>query len=180
MSTSVYCLTDSASQANDIVHILRDGGFLGDDISVLFPNSIASFYVDHDKGNATALHNIPPMTLNGGVAGGTLGWLTAIGEIDIPSVGRFVAAGPLMSALRSATPDATADVISDCLMSMDLPDYVARHCCIKIIGGQFMVSVMCRNEDRAKDAKKFYGRISAHDIGCSESDHPASDNSAKC
>src|SRR5436305_14150086 len=98
MSKSVFCLCDTAGQAENIVDGLRAAGFSNNDISVLFPDRSGTrdfAYEQHTKTPEGATAG----GLVGGTAGGVLGWLAGIGTLAIPGIGPFLAAGPLMAAL---------------------------------------------------------------------------------
>jgi hypothetical protein len=160
MPTNVYCLADHTAQANDIVHALRDGGFPGEDISVLFPD-VSEF--------ARLRRAMVPQGFGAGdVVGGTLGWLAGIGVLTIAGVGPFVAAGPVM-ALLSGTPAGAAGAgISACLLSLGMPEYAARRYEAKIKNGEILIAAIANNLQQIGVAKDVFIRSGGTDIGYAE------------
>src|SRR5437016_12525726 len=101
MSKSVFCLCDTAGQAESIVDGLRAAGFSNNDISVLFPDKSGTRDFAHEQ-HTKAPEGAATGAGAGGAVGGVLGWLVGIGSLAIPGVGPFIAAGPLMAALAGA------------------------------------------------------------------------------
>src|SRR6058998_4389173 len=98
MSKSVFCLCDTAGQAENIVDGLRAAGFSNNDISVLFPDTAGTkdfAYEQHTKAPEGAATGAGA----GLLLGGAFGWLMALGPLAVPGAGPFIAAGPLMIAL---------------------------------------------------------------------------------
>ena len=111
----------------------------------------------------------------GAVAGGTLGWLAGIDLLVIPSVGLFVAAGPIMALLSADPPDAlgtTTSRIAGCLMGLGMPEYVAKRYEGKIANGQFLIAVSTDDREQIANAAEIYDRTGAHDIGYCEEAQP--------
>jgi len=98
MSKSVFCLCDTAGQAESIVDGLRAAGFSNNDISVLFPDKSGTRDFAHEQ-HTKAPEGAATGAGAGGAVGGVLGWLVGIGSLAIPGVGPFIAAGPIMAAL---------------------------------------------------------------------------------
>src|SRR5918995_337907 len=106
MSKAVFCLSDSESQAENIVEGLKAAGFSNNDISVLFPDKGGTRDFAHEQ-HTKAPEGAATGAGAGGVVGGGLGWLVGIGALAIPGLGPFIAAGPIMAALGGAAVGAT-------------------------------------------------------------------------
>ncbi|HPN80168.1 hypothetical protein [Dokdonella sp.] len=98
MKASVYCTTQTLTQADAVVDSLKAAGFSSNDISALLPDKRTTKDFAHEH-NTKA----PEGATAGGVAGlgvgAALGWLAGIGALAIPGVGPLIAAGPIMGAL---------------------------------------------------------------------------------
>lgn len=101
MSTAVFCIVATQTEASEIVSRLKLAGFAMNDISVLFPDKAGTRDFAHEK-NTKAPEGAATGAGAGGVIGGTLGLLAGIGLLAIPGVGPFIAAGPIMAALSGA------------------------------------------------------------------------------
>src|SRR4051812_50175389 len=99
MAKSVFCIARDEAQACQIVDNLKSAGFPNNDISVLLPDKTGTREFAHEKGTKAPEGAITGVG-TGGVLGGVLGWLAGIGALAIPGVGPFVAAGPVIAAVR--------------------------------------------------------------------------------
>ena len=93
---SVFCITTSRNQADQIVDRLKIANFSNNDISVLFPDKGTTHDFAHEK-NTKAPEGAVAGAGTGGVIGGALGWIAGIGALAIPGVGPFIAAGPIVA-----------------------------------------------------------------------------------
>ena len=91
---SVFCITTSRDQADQIVGQLKTANFSNNDISVLFPDKGTTRDFAHEK-NTKAPEGAVAGAGTGGVIGGALGWIAGIGALAIPGVGPFIAAGSI-------------------------------------------------------------------------------------
>src|SRR5213592_3180057 len=162
MSKSVFCLCDTAGQAENVVDGLRAAGFSNNDISVLFPDKAGTrdfAYEQHIKapeGAATGAGT-------GGAVGGVLGWLAGIGALAIPGVGPFIAAGPIMAALAGAGVGGAVGGVGGALIGMGMPEYEAKRYEGRIKKGGILVSVHSDNADWAHRAKDLLEKTGAED-----------------
>src|SRR5437764_5262043 len=138
MSKSVFCLCDSAGQAENIVDGLRAAGFSNGDISVLFPDKSGTRDFAHEK-STKAPEGAATGAGTGGVLGGALGWLAGVGALAIPGVGPFIAAGPIMAALSGAAIGAAACGIAGALVGLGIPEYEAKRHEGKIKEGNILI-----------------------------------------
>ena len=98
-NTSVFGIYKTRDDASNAVEALRLAGFRNTDISALLPDNVGTkdFAVEM---NTKAPEGAATGASAGALLGGTLGWLAGIGALAIPGVGPFIAAGPIMGALR--------------------------------------------------------------------------------
>ena len=122
---SVFCISTSRAQAEQIVERLKSSNFSNNDISALFPDKETSRDFAHEK-NTKAPEGAVTGAGTGGLLGGTLGWLAGIGALAIPGVGPFIAAGPIMAALGGAAIGAAAGGIAGGLIGMGIPELEAK------------------------------------------------------
>ena len=163
MKHAVYGIVETSPQAEAIVNNLRAAGFVGTDISVLFPDKGCTKDFAHEK-NTKA----PEGAATGGVAGmgvgAVLGWLAGIGSLAIPGVGPFIAAGPIMGALSGAAVGGATGGLAGALIGMGLPEYEAKLYDGKVRGGNVLVSVHAEDGAHQKRAKEVLEAAGARDI----------------
>ncbi len=163
MATAVFCIAGSETQAASIVSRLKNVGFSGNDISVLFPDKSGSRDFAHEQ-RTKAPEGAAAGAGTGGVVGGALGWLTGIGALAIPGLGPFIAAGPLMAALSGAAVGAAIGGLTGALIGMGVPEFEARRYEAKIKGGNILISVHSENRDETYRARQIFEEEGAEDI----------------
>lgn len=172
MSTSVFCIVNSESQATRIISRLRLAGFLGNDISVLFPDTSGTRDFAHEQ-HTKAPEGATAGAGAGGVLGGTLGWLAGIGALAIPGLGPFIAAGPIVAALSGPAVGAAVGGLTGALVGMGIPEYEAKRYEGKLKSGNILISVHSDDSNQAKAAKEIFEQEGAQDISsASESKSP--------
>ena len=163
---SVFCISNSRTQAAQIVDGLRGKGFSNDDISTLFPDKATSrdfAYEKHTKAPEVATTGAG----TGGLLGGTLGWLVGIGSLAIPGVGPLIAAGPIVAALSGAAVGAAVGGIAGALIGMGIPEYEAKRYEGKVKAGNILLSVHTESSDEVAEAKEIFKAAGAQDIATS-------------
>jgi len=160
---SVFCITTTRAQADQIVDRLKNAGFSNNDISVLFPDKDTTRDFAHEK-NTKAPEGIATGAGTGGVVGGALGWLAGIGALAIPGAGPFIAAGPILAALSGAAVGATVGGIAGGLIGMGIPELEAKRYEGKIKAGNILLSVHTENSEEIKAAEKIFKSAGAQDI----------------
>lgn len=174
MSTSVFCLATSESQASTIVDRLRAAGISSNAISVLFPDKGTSRDFAHEK-HTKAPEGATVGASTGGVIGAGLGWLVGIGSLAIPGVGPFIAAGPILAALSGAAVGATVGGVSGALIGLGIPEYEAKRYEGKIHEGRVLISVHAKDGDQVTIIKRVFTDEKAEDIATAgEASVPAS------
>jgi hypothetical protein len=171
MKRAMMCIAQNRMQTETIVSELQKGGFSGNDISVLFPNTTGSKDFAHEH-NTKAPEGAVAGASAGGVVGGTLGLLAGIGALAIPGLGPFIAAGPIMAALSGAAAGATVGGVTGALVGMGVPEMEAKRYEGKIKGGNMLISVHTENSEEAKRAEAIFKAASAEDI-CSSTEASA-------
>ncbi len=158
---TVVGLFTERDEARDAISALQEAGFSLDDLSILTRDAPeagranAHLATDVDKTAATG-------AVAGGVLGGAVGWLAALGAIAIPGIGPFLAAGALASALVGVAVGAGAGAIAGALVDLGVPDADARWYEQEVRSGRTLVAV--RAGDRAAAARDVLRRYGADDI----------------
>jgi len=166
MEHAVYGIAKTRAQAESVVEQLRAGGFSGEDVSVLFPDTAGSRDFAHEKSTKA-----PEGATTGGVAGmgvgAVLGWLAGIGTLAIPGVGPFIAAGPIMAALGGAAVGGATGGLLGALVGLGIPEYEAKLYEGRIRSGNLLVSVHTDDGAESKRAKKIFETAGLEDISAS-------------
>jgi hypothetical protein len=160
---SVFCITTSRDQADQIVGQLKDANFSNNDISVLFPDKGGTRDFAHEK-NTKAPEGAATGAGTGGVIGGALGWIVGIGALAIPGVGPFIAAGPILAALSGAAIGAAAGGIAGGLIGLGIPELEAKRYEGKVKAGNLLLSVHTENSEEITRARDIFKQAGAQDI----------------
>ncbi|HOY77000.1 MAG TPA: DUF3341 domain-containing protein [Hyphomonadaceae bacterium] len=163
MKASVYCTTQTLTQADAVVDSLKAAGFSSNDISALLPDKRTTKDFAHEH-NTKA----PEGATAGGVAGlgvgAALGWLAGIGALAIPGVGPLIAAGPIMGALAGGAVGTATGGIIGALIGMGMPEFEAKRYDAKIREGNILISVHTEDSKQRDAAKEIFKRHNAEDI----------------
>ncbi len=160
---SVFCITTSRHQAEDIVDQLKSANFSDSDISAIFSDQDSAEEFAHEE-NTKAPEGTVAGAGTGGVVGGTLGWMAGIGALAIPGVGPFIAAGPILAALSGAAIGATVGGITGALIGMGIPEHEAKRYEGKLKEGNILMSVHTESLDEIARAKEIFAHSGAEDI----------------
>ncbi len=169
-NTAVFGIYPNRQAAEEAVDNLRHAGFRGPDVSVLLPDNQGTKDFAHEK-NTKAPEGSTTGVVAGGITGGVLGWLTAVGVIAIPGLGPFIAAGPIVAALAGAGAVGALGGIIGALVGMGIPEYEAKRYEGRIRDGGVLLSVHCDNSDWVKRAREVLHLTGAQDIGASGEKH---------
>ncbi|SRR5687768_10950034 len=166
MKHAVYGIVQTSTDAEVLVLRLKEAGFTGNDISVLFPDRQGTRDFAHEKSTKA-----PEGATTGGVAGmgigAALGWLAGIGSLAIPGVGPFIAAGPIMGALSGAAVGGATGGLLGALVGMGIPEYEAKLYDGRIRGGNALVSIHTENGDEKNRAERILKEAGAEDVSSS-------------
>ena len=164
MSTkSVFCISASRPQAEQIVDQLKGANFSNDDISALFSDQDSAHDFAHEK-HTKAPEGTVAGVGTGGAIGGALGWIAGIGALAIPGAGPFIAAGPIVAALSGAAIGATVGGITGGLIGMGIPELEAKRYEGKLNDGNILISVHTESSDEIARAKAIFANAGAEDI----------------
>lgn len=165
-STAVFGIYRSLGQADESVNRLVKAGFDNDDISVLL--------LDNQITRDFALKNdtkTPEVTARGaatgGVIGGALGLLVAVGALAIPGVGPLVGVGPLLAALAAMGAGGVFGGLMGALIGMGIPEHKARRFEGRIKEGGILISVHCDTFEEIDRATNILKETGAEDIASS-------------
>ncbi len=161
--TSVFCIANSHSQAEQIVDRLQSSGFPSSEISVLLPDTEGKHDIGHVKATK-APEGATTGAVTGGVTGGVLGLLAGIGALAIPGVGPFIAAGPIMAALGGSAIGATTGGVVGGLIGMGIPEIEAKRYEDKLKSGNYLIAVHAHDGDQTDRAKEIFKTAGAEDI----------------
>src|SRR5438309_3866726 len=162
-NTAVFGIYPDRVSVEEAVEHLRNAGFRGTDVSVLFSDNQGTKDFAHEK-NTKAPEGVTTGVVAGGLAGGVLGWLTGIGALAIPGLGPLIAAGPIVAALAGAGAVGTVGGIVGALVGMGIPEYEAKRYEGRIREGGVLLSVHCDNSRWTKRAKQILEETGAEDV----------------
>ena len=163
-NTAAFGIYPDRHTLEDGVEQLRGAGFRSTDISVLFPDNEGTKEFAHEK-NTKAPEGTTTGVVSGGLAGGVLGWLTAVGVLAIPGLGPFLAAGPIVAALAGAGAGGALGGIVGALVGMGIPEYEAKRYEGRLREGGILLSVHCDSSDWVKRAKDILHHTGAQQLG---------------
>jgi len=155
---SVICISASRGRADRIVHDLKEAGFSGSDLSVLFLDRSTTDRRPGNKGiPASPISAVaPPSTEIRGV----LGWIPGIRLLLIPGVAPLIAAGPIAAALSSAT----VGGIAGGLIDFNVPQVEAARYEGRINDGDMLIAVHSENPESSDQARAIFTANEAENI----------------
>ena len=162
-NTAVFGIYPDRVSVEEAVEHLRNAGFRGTDVSVLFADNQGTKDFAHEK-NTKAPEGATTGVVSGGIAGGVLGWLTGIGALAIPGLGPLIAAGPIVAALAGAGALGAVGGMIGALAGMGIPEYEAKRYEGRIREGGVLLSVHCDSSDWVRRAKDVLQSTGAQDI----------------
>jgi hypothetical protein len=163
MTSAIFGIATSRAQAESVVTDLREAGFTGNDISVLFPDDAGTRDFAHEK-HTKAPEGAATGATAGGALGAGLGWLAGIGALAIPGLGPFIAAGPIMAALGGAAVGATVGGLSGALIGLGMPELEAKQYEAKLRKGNILLSVHADDREEKDRAKRIFEANHIEDI----------------
>ena len=170
-NTAVFGIYPDRVSVEEAVEHLRNAGFRGTDVSVLFSDNQGTKDFAHEKGTK-APEGAVTGAGTGLVLGGALGWLAGIGSLAIPGVGPLIAAGPILATLTGIGVGGMAGGIVGGLIGLGIPEYEAKRYEGRVRTGQILLSVHCDNSEWVKRAEETLAATGAEDIS-SASEAPA-------
>jgi hypothetical protein len=140
---SVFCLSSSRGRSDRIVHELKEAEFSSTDISVVL--------LDHGTTSPKQSKSEVPDTARtaaaqpAGEIRGVLGWLAGVRSLTIRGGSRLIVAGPVASALSSAT----SGGIAGGLVDFGVPQVEAALYEDKIKDGCMLIAVHAENPEKS-------------------------------
>jgi hypothetical protein len=171
MSSAVFCIAKSSTQAERIVSDLKASGFDSNDVSALFPDKEGTRDFAHAQ-HTKAPEGATAGAATGGVLGGGLGWLAGIGALAVPGVGPLIAAGPILAALSGAAAGAAVGGLTGGLVGYGVPEYEAKRYEGKVRDGNILLSVHTEDRKERSRAKEIFSRNGAEDVSSSGESAP--------
>jgi Protein of unknown function (DUF3341) len=162
-NTAVFGIYRDQASVDNAVDTLREEGFRGTDISVLFPENEGTKDFAHEK-HTKAPEGATTGATSGAVIGGGLGWLVGLGALAIPGLGPFIAAGPIVAALAGAGAGGVVGGLTGALVGMGIPEYEAKRYEGRVKEGGILLSVHSDDSEWTKKAKEILERTGAQDI----------------
>ena len=144
MITSVLALVSTPDQAEHAIDLLKEAGFLANEISFLYSDTEGDYSLFH-MNSTKAPEGATIGGSSGGLLGGVAGFLIGMGVLVIPGVGPFIAAGPIMTALSGAAVGAAAGGLGGYLLGLGVPEYEAKVYSGKLAEGNMLIVVHCEN-----------------------------------
>lgn len=158
MAKGVFCIATTEPQAITIVEQLKTTGFSHDDISVLFPDKTGTRNVVYEQ----------PLKTCEGAAARVSASIVLGGVLHIPGLGPFIAAGPIMAALRGGVAGEAPGGLTGVLLSIGIPKDEAKRYEGKIKNGGTLISVHARDRTEQDIAKGIFEHAGIADISCTE------------
>lgn len=169
---AVCCIATGRDQGEQIVRNLRSAGTAGTDISVLFPDRPTTWPFAHERGTIPS-ERAKDGANPGCLVGGALGWLAGLGALAIPGIGPFVAAGPIIAALNSASDGIASGGIARGLIGFGFGEAEARRYEDRLRAGNMLVSVHSGSAGDITRARRIFSDAGAEDIRDSGESSPA-------
>jgi len=160
---AVFGIVRTQAQALAISEDLRSSGFAREDISVIFSDRDSTREFARESGTKAPEGAVAGAATGAGV-GGALGWLAGIGGLAIPGLGPFVAAGPIMAALRGAAVGGAAGGLTGALVGLGIPEQDAQRYQGRLQEGNIFISVHCDSERDARRALDIFAEHGAEDV----------------
>ncbi len=99
------------------------------------------------------------------------------GALNLPGIGAYIAAGPLLMSLRGASRDETVGIAAG-LVGLGVAEAHARCCQSALEDGNFLLSLHALTDEEIAHAEKVFAALGARDI-CHSGDRPGDDIPAR-
>lgn len=166
MKYSIVCTLEKESQAEKVVHTLKQSGFDKTNISIMIPDKVEVRDMQHDKSGKSiaGISPNPAPTFNGSLA-----WLSPVGLITVPGVGPVVAAGPILTTLGKPGAQPEQNWVTKSLTTMGIQEQMAKDYEKKLTSGRIVLSVLAHQDKEALQAEEIFKSTGARDINrCGE------------
>ncbi len=99
------------------------------------------------------------------------------GALNLPGIGAYIAAGPILMSLRGASRDDTAGIAAG-LMALGVAESQARRCQSALEDGNFLLSLHASTDEEIARAEEIFASLRARDI-CHSGVHASADLPAR-
>jgi hypothetical protein len=164
----VFGIYPARDEVQSAVSSLRDAGFLNSDISVLLPENLGSKELATEK-STKAPEAAAVGAGSGAAVGGALGWFVGIGALAIPGIGPVIAAGPLVAMLAGIGVGGALGGFTGALVGVGIPEYEARRYESRLLKGDILLAVHCKNPEQIHRAQTILRASHAEDISSIDS-----------
>ncbi len=163
MYKPIFCLSQNIGQTAMIVSQLKEAGFSNNEVSVVFPDHLSTELPVDAKRDPT--DQTSTVALNVGV---DLEWIVGIGSLEVPGIGRFIAAGPIMFELNRIPEKAAVGKLMDALIGVGIPAHQAELYQEKIKTEQALIVVNTASVEERDAANTIFQQAQAEDISSTE------------
>lgn len=163
MYKPIFCISQDIDQTANIVSKLKEAGFSNNEISVLFPDNFSTeSTIVNTQDPSNEISNI---ALNVGV---DLEWIVGIGSLELPGIGRFIAAGPIVNELSRIPLKGTTGNLMEALIGVGIPGHEAELYQEKIKVGRAIIVVNTASIEQRDAANTIFQQAHAEDISSTE------------
>lgn len=160
---STYGIFPGQTMVTGAIDALKASGFRSADISVLYPDGLASGQFGHEKHTKA-----PEGAVAGGgcgaVIGATAGWLAGAGALLVPGLEPLSAAGPVLGLLSGAGAGLGFGGLTGALVGAGIPEYEAKRYSGAKKKAGILVSVHCDDNSWSKTARRILKQAGGADI----------------
>lgn len=160
---SVFCIANSWEAATRVATELKESNFSGSAVSVLFRDTDTTREFAHAKPTKAPAGAGAGAGISG-VVEAAVGWLAGLGSLLMPGTCALIAAGPVMTTLSRATHGTAADGIAGGLISLGVPEIVAKRYEGKVRNGNILIAVHTDDSREIAWAKSIFTQAGAQDI----------------
>lgn len=159
MKNTVYCISSTETQANDILMHLRNLGFSSSEVSVLLKAK--------ETKNISMKEDAVREAEKGGLVGGALGALAGLTIFTAPILGPLAIAGPIIAAIGGAAVGGMIGGLAGgtgALVHIGIPENLAPDVERKIENGAILIAVHGSDPARMDRALRVFKASGAEEV----------------
>jgi hypothetical protein len=161
----VFGIYPNLSSVENATDALVKAGFPTSGISVLLPQSLGG---SKNTGTQKDMKTPKKDATTGGIIGAGLGVLAGVGILDIPGLGSFIAAGPIVARLAGLGDREAVSRFTGALIDMGIPEFEAKRYGGRLKKGGVLLSVHGDTSEEIQRAKKVVHRTGGEDVFAAE------------
>lgn len=164
MSQSAFCIATSIEQVHEIMRCLYQSGASIEGVSIL---SVEGMLKDHVPVVApkACKDDMAPRMMLGQLASKAQHWAEGLVVVKLPSLGEFLAVGPVIGALASMVHGSGRSGLASALMVIGIPSHDADHYARRIQGGGILVSAAADSAPALHKAWRILRHAGAEEVG---------------